>query len=249
MQNPLDLIHHSLHYRCMYTHICFDIETASGMQNFDMLSIDLQQHRIHKCQSIKKYDQTHERATPAELYGLKAWIYAEFGRIVCISVWRLVYDDDIMCELQSFYGDDEHDILTQFCEYLWNQIWPIKLIWHNIKEFDMPYVCRRMIMHDISLPDCLQLQWKKPRDVPHCDTLELWKFGDLKNYISLALLAHLLGLPSPKDDINGADVSTVFWQWDVQRISTYCLKDVWTTAQVFLKLKHSKKNVYKLELT
>lgn len=109
---------------------------------------------------------------------------------------------------------------------------------HNIKEFDIPFLCRRMVIQGMQLPECLKLHGKKPWEVPHLDTLELWRFGDYKNYTSLSLLAEVLGIPSPKEDIDGSMVADVYWkQNDLKRISTYCLRDVYTTARVYLRLK------------
>jgi hypothetical protein len=108
---------------------------------------------------------------------------------------------------------------------------------HNGKEFDFPYLCRRMVINGISLPGLLQISGKKPWEIPHLDTMEMWKFGDFKSYTSLNLLAHALGIPTPKDDIDGSMVGEVYWsQKDLKRISTYCEKDVLTAAQVFLRL-------------
>ena len=113
-----------------------------------------------------------------------------------------------------------------------------RLCGHNAKEFDFPFIARRMLIHQISLPHSLQLFNKKPWEVPHLDTLHLWRFGDFKHYTSLKLMAHVLGIPSPKDDIDGSQVASVFYQEkNLERIITYCEKDVVTVAQVFLKLR------------
>jgi DNA polymerase elongation subunit (family B) len=113
----------------------------------------------------------------------------------------------------------------------------MKFCGHNIKEFDLPFLCRRMIINGLSLAPALQLNNKKPWEITHIDTLELWKFGDYKNYTSLALLAEVLGIPSPKSDIDGSMVGKVYWEEkNTERIAQYCMQDVLTTAKVFLKL-------------
>jgi DNA polymerase elongation subunit (family B) len=122
----------------------------------------------------------------------------------------------------------------------------LKFCGHNIKEFDLPFLCRRMVINEITLPKSLQIQNKKPWEITHQDTLELWKFGDYKNYTSLALLAEILGIASPKDDIDGSKVGKVYWEdQDLERIGKYCMKDVLTSARVFLRLMDKKEIVFK----
>ncbi|MGB3546715.1 MAG: ribonuclease H-like domain-containing protein, partial [Saprospiraceae bacterium] len=139
-----------------------------------------------------------------------------------------------------FASDDERELLEGFSAML-QQYYkdPAKcyLCGHNIKEFDIPYVCRRMVVNGLSFPEVLQITGKKPWETKHLlDTLELWKFGDYKNYTSLKLLAGLFGIPSPKDDIDGSDVGRVYWQEkDLPRIALYCEKDVLATVQLFLR--------------
>jgi len=172
-----------------------------------------------------------------------AGILAEFGKIICISVGRIVQTGVFQeFELYSFYGDDEVTILTDFTSYLQQQFQKnrsLNLAGHNIREFDVPYICRRMLIQGLKLPQYFEsLQTKKPWESGLLDSMDFWKFGDYKNYISLKLLAHCLGIPSPKDDISGKDVGKVYWQeHGLERIKTYCQKDVLTVAQIFLKLK------------
>jgi len=179
-------------------------------------------------------DETAESIYP------RAGIYAEFGKIICISCGVLLGSGDSRkLIVKSFCGDDERVLLQQFSEML--NKWAVDgnkyLCAHNGKEFDYPYLCRRMVINGLPIPTILQLAGKKPWEVPHLDTLELWKFGDYKNYTSLNLLAHTLGIGTPKDDIDGSRVWEVYWrEKDTGRIVAYCQKDVATVAQVFLKM-------------
>ncbi len=177
--------------------------------------------------------------TPESVYD-RAAIYAEFGRIICISCGFIPPNcPEKKITIKSFYGDDEKTILYQFNDML--SRWAVDntkyLCAHNGKEFDFPYLCRRMVVNNLPIPGILQLSGKKPWEVNHLDTLDLWKFGDYKNYTSLNLLAHTLNVPTPKDDIDGSMVGNIYWnEKDINRIVHYCQKDVITVAQVFLRL-------------
>ncbi len=165
----------------------------------------------------------------------KAGIYAEFGKIVCISCGFMNGNE---IRLKSFYGDDEFILLEEFAKLLKQHYSsPSALLCaHNGKEFDYPYIARRMLINGIELPDILDLAGKKPWEIQHLDTMELWKFGDYKHYTSLELLAAVFNIPTPKDDIDGSQVSKVFWiEKDLDRIAKYCEKDVLTTVQLFRK--------------
>ena len=222
-----------------------DIETASAQPTFDALDETFQELWRIKCGNILRKPAGEITAEEVEqLYPGKAGIYAEFGKIICISVGFVVRDHagKLGVRLKSFSHEDEAQLLRDFCEIL-NQYYNNPnthfLCGHNIKEFDVPYICRRMVVHQLPYPAVLQLHGKKPWETKHLlDTLELWKFGDQKNYTSLKLLAALLGFPSPKDDIDGSDVGRVFWEEkDIDRISLYCEKDVLATIQLFLRFK------------
>ena len=180
-----------------------------------------------------------EEETKESLYP-RAGIYAEFGRIICISCGVLQgIGDQRKIIIKSFYGDDEKLLLHQFSEMLnkWTVDGTKYLCAHNGKEFDFPYLCRRLIVNGLPIPQILQLSGKKPWEVNHLDTLDLWKFGDFKSYTSLNLLAHTLGITTPKDDIDGSKVWEVYWkEKNMERIITYCQKDVATVAQIFLKM-------------
>ncbi|MFM6977075.1 MAG: 3'-5' exonuclease [Sphingobacteriaceae bacterium] len=176
--------------------------------------------------------------TPEEFYP-RAGIWAEFGKIVCISFGMFVKKQkEYGFRIKSFASHDEKEILENFIALLKKQPKDLLLCAHNGKEFDFPYLCRRMLINGLEIPKQLQIAGKKPWEINHLDTMEYWKFGDFKNYTSLNLLATILGIPTPKDDIDGSDVHWVYWKdKDLMRIKTYCQKDVLTTAQLLLKFK------------
>jgi len=211
-----------------------DIETVPEVQNFSELSIEKQELWALKSQYQRKDEFT------AEAFYERAGIWAEFGKIICISVGYFILDSDIRTfRVTSFSGDEIH-ILKDFKNLLISHFSQAKhlLCAHNGKEFDFPYIARRMIINNMELPHKLNLFGKKPWEVPHLDTLELWKFGDYKNYTSLKLMAHVLNIPSPKDDISGNEVYSVFYQENnIDRIVVYCEKDTITVAQILLRLR------------
>ncbi|HNS42771.1 MAG TPA: 3'-5' exonuclease [Taishania sp.] len=174
-------------------------------------------------------------------YAKRASIFAEFGKIICISVGFVTETrTGRQMRLKSFYHDDEETLLLQFKKLIeehYNTQYHL-LCGHNAKEFDFPYICRRMLVNGIEIPAVLNLAGKKPWEVMHLDTMELWKFGDYKAYTSLALLCHIFGIPTPKDDISGADVARVYYEdKDLERIKVYCEKDVVALIQLFLKMQ------------
>ena len=181
-----------------------------------------------------KEEETFETIYP------RAGIYAEFGKIVCISCGFIQgAGTEKKIILKSFAGDEEKKLLYEFSEMLkkWSADGSKFLCAHNGKEFDFPYLCRRMVINEIAIPSILNMSGKKPWEVNHLDTMELWKFGDFKNYTSLNLLAHSLGIQTPKDDIDGSMVWEVYWkEKNLPRIVTYCQKDVVTVAQIFLRM-------------
>ncbi len=190
----------------------------------------------------KVKNQVKDDVTIENLYRQRAGILAEFGKIICISVGYIQkLDENYQLRLKSFYGDDEKKILTEFASLLNKSFANEKehvLCAHNGKEFDFPYLCRRMLVNGIKIPKILNIQGKKPWELNHIDTLELWKFGDYKHYTSLELLTEIFGIPSPKDDIKGSDVARVYWEEkDLERIAKYCQKDVLALVQLFLRFK------------
>lgn len=221
-----------------------DVECVSEYATYDELTDEFKYLWKLKCKSIlKKYDEEITDEEAAETYIEKAGIFAEFGKIVCISVGFISRDKDksLKIRLKSYADDDEKLLLQNFCELLNQYYKPHShfICGHNIKEFDIPYICRRLLINQIQYPSILEVQGKKPWETKQfIDTLVLWKYGDFKNYTSLKLLAAVLGFPSPKDDIDGSEVGRVYWQeQDLERIAVYCEKDVLATAQLFLKFK------------
>ncbi|MFT6798430.1 MAG: hypothetical protein ACJAWA_000540 [Nonlabens sp.] len=210
-----------------------DIETVPLQERFDQLEEIDQQLYADKTKYQRKED-----FTPADFYD-RAGIWAEFGKIICISVGYFVNRDGQQFRTRSFVGE-EKELIEEFTALL-NEHFSGRnhlMCAHNGKEFDFPYIARRMVILGIEIPSKLNLFGKKPWEVPHLDTLELWKFGDYKHYTSLKLLTRILGIPSPKDDIDGSQVRDVYYQdHDLQRIATYCEKDVVAVAQIILKLR------------
>jgi len=216
-------------------HILFlDIETVPEEAHFHSLDDEMKTLWEQKTQYQRKDD-----FSPEEFYD-RAGIWAEFGKIVCVSVGYFVVKGDIRnFRVTSFFGD-EKKILRDFNNLLnnhFNQAQHI-LCGHNAKEFDIPFLARRMIINQIPIPNKLNLFGKKPWEIPHLDTLELWKFGDYKHFTSLKLMCKVLGIPSSKGDIDGSQVGQVYYlEKDIDRIVTYCEKDTIAVAQIFLRLR------------
>ncbi|WP_127845925.1 3'-5' exonuclease [Psychroflexus aestuariivivens] len=211
-----------------------DIETVPELERFEDLSENKQKLFADKTQY-----QRHDDYSASEFYN-RAGIWAEFGKIVCISVGFFNSKDNTRnFRTKSFYGD-EADLLQEF-KTLLEEYFSLPqhlLCGHNAKEFDFPYIARRMLIHGIALPEKLQLFGKKPWEIPHLDTLELWKFGDYKHYTSLKLLTEIFDIPSPKDDIDGSQVREVYYEdKNIDRIVVYCEKDVVAVAQLILKMR------------
>jgi DNA polymerase elongation subunit (family B) len=211
-----------------------DIETVPEVSQFSELSEKKQEMFAKKTEYQRK-----EEFTPEEFYE-RAGIWAEFGKIVCISVGFFdPFSQDKTLRIKSFYGKEESRILTDFKTLLEKYFYQPQhlLCAHNGKEFDFPYIARRMIINRIPLPEKLNLFGKKPWEVAHLDTLELWKFGDFKHYTSLNLLTEILGIASPKEDIDGSQVAQVYYEEDdLERIARYCENDTLAVAQVYLRL-------------
>jgi 3'-5' exonuclease len=211
-----------------------DIETVPEFENFSYLDETKKELFDLKTQYQRKDEYTAE-----EFYD-RAGIWAEFGKIICISVGYFTFKNDVRhFRVTTFFGD-EIKILKDFSNLLNNHFGQPQhvLCGHNAKEFDFPFIARRMIINGVTIPQKLNLFGKKPWEVPHLDTLELWKFGDYKHYTSLKLLTNVLGIPSPKDDIDGSEVAKVYYsEKNIDRIITYCEKDVVAVAQIILRLR------------
>jgi 3'-5' exonuclease len=212
-----------------------DIETVPQQDSFLALDDAFKYLWNKKSSHFRKPEETAE-----EVYS-RAGIYAEFGKIICISTGYIFFDQtDYHFRVKSFYGHDEKELLLEFKDMLtsFSRKKNIQLCAHNGKEFDFPYIARRMLINGVHLPKVLDIAGKKPWEVSFIDTLELWKFGDYKSYTSLELLTKVFGIPTPKDDIDGSMVSEVYWKEnDLPRIVKYCEKDVLAIAQLLLKYK------------
>lgn len=212
-----------------------DIETVPQNEFFSDLDIEAQELYAEKTQYQRK-----EEFSPEEFYE-RAGIWAEFGKIICISVgYFTIKNGERQFRTKSIVGD-EKNLLEEFNDLINTHFSNPAFVFcgHNIKEFDIPYLCRRMLINSVQIPGKLQLFGKKPWEIPHLDTLELWKFGDYKHYTSLKLLTYVLGIPSPKEDIDGSEVRDVYYnEQNITRIAKYCERDVVAVAQVLLRLRN-----------
>jgi hypothetical protein len=210
-----------------------DIETVPAVSSFELLDMPMQALWEKK----SKHFRTPEQSS-ADVYD-RAGIYSEFGKIICISVGVITDKDQLRFRLKSFYGEEESALLSAFSAMVVKfseRHREALLCAHNGKEFDFPYIARRMVINRLIIPKILDNAGKKPWEVNLLDTMDLWKFGDFKNYTSLELLTSVLGIPSPKDDIDGSMVAGIFYaEKDLERIVKYCEKDVLAIGQVILR--------------
>ena len=214
-----------------------DIETVPQVPSFEDLDEDFQHLWTEKSRFVREKKGLEISESYAE-----AGVYAEFGKIIVIGVGYFSQSfGERVFRVTSFYGDDETEVLSEFAKLLerfTNNPFRV-LCAHNGKEFDFPYLSRRFLINRLPLPAMLDMAGKKPWEIPHLDTLELWKFGDYKHYTSLKLLAKIFGVPTPKDDIDGSMVREVYYKEnDLERIERYCRKDVITVAQLMLCYKN-----------
>ncbi|MEN8927260.1 MAG: 3'-5' exonuclease [Flavobacteriales bacterium] len=215
--------------------IFLDIETVPLEYNFK----DLPQKTIDLWDKKTKYIQKYQEIDAEEAYR-KSGIYAEFAKIICISAGYITKEGKkTKLRVKSFYGDDEKEILTSFNSLLNKTLKEnYVLCAHNGKEFDFPFLGRRTLINGLKLPSQIDIAGKKPWEIPHLDTMELWKFGDYKHFTSLELLAHVFDIPSPKQDLDGSMVSKTYYEDnDLERIKEYCQNDVITIAQLLLRYK------------
>jgi 3'-5' exonuclease len=208
-----------------------DIETVPQYSSYDQLPEHMKKLWDHKTQYQRKEE------TAEEFYE-RAGIWAEFGKIICISVGIFTKSSASGLRVKSFSSHDEKELLIKFADLLRSQPSNLILCAHNGKEFDFPYICRRMLINGVQMPPQLEISGKKPWEVNHLDTMELWKFGDYKSYTSLSLLTAIFDIPTPKDDIDGSMVGHVYWaENNLERIATYCQKDVIATAQLLRRYR------------
>lgn len=217
--------------------VFLDIETVPEIEHFSELDPEMQELFANKTAY-----QRREDISPKEFYQ-RAGIWAEFGKIICISVgYFAIFGSERQFRTTSFFGE-EKKMLQDFANLLTTRFAKrdLYLCGHNLKEFDLPFICRRMIINDMKIPTILNLLGKKPWEVKHLDTMELWKFGDYKHFTSLKLLCKVLGIPTPKDDIDGSKVAEVYYQdQNIDRIIIYCEKDVVAVAQIVLKMTQNR---------
>ncbi len=221
-----------------------DVETVSAQQQYAGLDPRGQAlWRQKTAWQARAAEQPWTEDDYARQYTDRAAIFAEFGKVIVISAGFLADGGDgQVLRIKSFAGDDEAAVLQGFADLLekkFNNPTRHVLCGHNIREFDIPYLCRRMMVHDIPLPALMQIAGKKPWEVKHLsDTFEMWKFGDMKNFTSLDLLAYTLGIPSPKENMDGSMVGHAYWvEQRLDDIRQYCERDVLTVAQVFLRFQ------------
>lgn len=210
-----------------------DIETVPFSDNYDSLDEDWKEMWMKKAKWILKDGQSIE-----EVWFERAGIFAEFGKIVCISM-AYFHSEEKELRLKSFYDNDEQKLLKEFSDVMnahFSDLNRFSFCGHNVKEFDIPYISRRLVANSFGLPRMLNLHGFKPWEVNHLDTLELWKFGDRKNFTSLRMLTKLMDIPSPKSAMDGSDVASVYWKKkDLESIATYCQQDVIAVAQIIRK--------------
>jgi hypothetical protein len=218
-----------------------DIETVPLFASVEDLPVGIHKHWQKKCMRVNNLNEEAYADNQERLYRTQAGVYAEFARVCCIGLGMFMEREGQWYYTQKMIGStNEVDVLNKFSfvlERLQQNVKNVQFVGHNIKEFDLPFLGRRFLANKMRLPNMLNMQGKKPWEILHIDTLELWKFGDYKHYIALDLLAHVLGVPTSKDDIDGSQVADVFYEeHNLERIQTYCLKDVLTTAKVYWTL-------------
>jgi 3'-5' exonuclease len=218
----------------------FDIECVPQQPSFYDLDDWMKALRERKASNAWRYAAEGEEPKADESYENRSGIYAEFGKVIVISVgyFAKTWDGTRQFRVKSFADDDEKKVISGFFELLntsYDKTFHL-LCGHNIREFDIPYICRRALVHGLDLPTIIDMSGKKPWEVNHVDTLELWKFGDRKSFTSLDLLCRVMGVETPKDDISGEQVARVYRdEKDLPRIQAYCEKDVIATAKLLLK--------------
>ena len=217
--------------------LIIDIETASISGSYNDLDERLKKQWDRKAVCLKNVDQL----PTDELFFERAGIFAEFGKVICIAAGLFVKtkSGEMGLRIKAYTGKNEKDILTGFKDLINNKLDSEKLILcaHNGKDFDFPYLCRRYLVNEIEIPKALQISGKKPWEINHIDTMEMWRFGDRRNYSSLDLMASIFGIDSSKKDLDGSMVNKVYYEdKDIKQIEAYCKQDVYVTANLLLKL-------------
>ncbi|MHA8075292.1 3'-5' exonuclease [Aquirufa sp. TARAVU-A1A] len=213
-----------------------DIETVSGKSDFSQISEKMQEFWLKKAKNLYNVDAL----SLEDLYADRAALFAEFGRVIVIGMGFLYVNKDqqLSMKVKTIAHHDEKELLKEFGAFI-NKTYKSKeltLVAHNGKEFDFPYLCRRMLANNLEIPKALQVQGKKPWEIIHQDTMEMWRFGDRKNYTSLELLAEMMGIEGAKSDLSGDQVHDVYYkEGNLARIESYCMEDVIVVAQLYLR--------------
>lgn len=223
--------------------VIIDIETAPEHASFAELNNNWQE-----LWQDKVLKQLPDGVTADEFYPMRAGVMAEFAKVICISIAYFNKETSMTMRVKSFYGHDEKKILNDFIATI-NKVAGMNSKWcfagHNIKEFDIPFICRRLLINQLKIPAYLDFQNMKPWETNIIDTFQYWRFGDYKNYTSLKLLAAAMNVPSPKDDIDGSMVGELYWKGNeaereisLKRIAAYCQKDVIATGNIIMRFKN-----------
>lgn len=213
-----------------------DIETVSGSENFSSISDKMKEFWVKKAKNLVN----PANISLEEMYFERAALYAEFGKIIVVGMGFLFVNKqgELSLKVKTIANADEKGLLQEFIAFI-NKTYKsreLTLVAHNGKEFDFPYLCRRMLTNGLEIPKSLQLQGKKPWEIIHQDTMEMWKFGDRRSYSSLELLAELMGIEGAKMDLSGDRVNYVFYKENgLERIAAYCGDDVIIVAQLYLR--------------
>lgn len=227
-----------MHYRQLKNILFVDIETVPQAASYEALSEDSRKLWDRKARTLlPRLTEPYENEE--QLYE-RAGIYAEFGKVVCISAGYVSSENGTLeARIKSFADHDEKALLQEFLHILKDEFGFKLLCAHNGKEFDFPYLCRRLMINSLPVPRILNLGGLKPWEVPHLDTMEMWKFGDYKSFAALDLLAYVFGIPTPKEDIDGSMVRDVYYNdSDLERIAQYCSRDVYTLMRIFFRMKN-----------
>jgi predicted PolB exonuclease-like 3'-5' exonuclease len=223
----------------------FDIETSGLESNYERLSEKMQElwskrSEILRNQLGEKYPDNKDKSD-SDLFELKSALQAEFGRVVCISFGKIKFvEDEPTIQIISVQDEDESVLLKKAFDIIikMSKI-GVKLIGHNVKRFDIPFLCKRGIINSLELPAPLQVWDKKPWEISITDTSELWSFGAWQEgFASLDLLATVLGIDSPKEQMNGSEVHGYYYSGRIEEITEYCERDVITLAQILLRLSN-----------
>ena len=213
----------------------FDIETAGSIEKFEDLEKDnpiLSEIWKKRCRWLAQNSgEEHKNAAPWEFWNLKSSLHPEFAKVVCVSFGA--YDGEEM-KIQSFVGD-EYEILKN-TNAVFNKAmtkgW--KLAGHTIKNFDIPFLGKRMIINKIDPSPMIASLNRKPWESPYLDIAEIFSFGGWgQSFTSLDLMSSVLGYESPKDDMDGSMVHNHFYSGRIDEIKTYCEKDVLALMKCF----------------